>query len=145
MRRLAADPETALKTASEHLKPAKPIDSPWVVARLRDLDHQEFAERDRATRELEESSDGVAVAVERFLATKPSAEPRRRAEKVLARIRGRDATDQAAQSLRALEVLEWLGTAKARELVETLAKGAEGMSLTEEARRSLKRWNASAE
>jgi hypothetical protein len=94
-------------TASEHLKPAKPIDSQWVAARLRDLDYQKFAERDRATRELEEEfGDAVAVAMEKFLATKPSAEARQRAEKILAKIRGRDATDQAAQSVRALEVLE---------------------------------------
>jgi RNA polymerase sigma factor (sigma-70 family) len=145
IRRLAADPETALKTANEHLKPAKPIDSQWVAARLRDLDSQKFAERDRATRELEECGDNVAAAVEKLLATKPSAEARQRAEKILAKIRGRDATDQAAQFLRALEVLEWLGTAKARELVEKLAKGAEGVSFTEEAKRSLKRWRASAE
>src|SRR5207244_10853107 len=111
---------------------------------LGDLEHRKFAERDRATRELEESGDGVAVALEKFLATKPSVEARQRAEKILANIRG-PATDQAAQSLRALEVLEWLGTAKARELVEKLAKGAEGVSLTEEAKRSLKRWRASAE
>lgn len=145
IRRLAADPETALKIASEHLKPAKPIDSQWVASRLRDLDHEKFAERERATRELEESGDRVAAALEKFLATKPSVEARQRAEKILARIRGRDATDQAAQSLRALEVLEWLGTAKARELVEKLATGAEGVSLTEEAKRSLKRWKAAAE
>jgi RNA polymerase sigma factor (sigma-70 family) len=145
IRRLAADPETALKTVAEHLKPAKPIDSQGVAARLRDLDHPQFAERDRAARELEEFGDGVAVALEKFLATPPSAEARQRAEKILAKIRGRDATDQAAQSLRALEILEWLGTARARELVERLAKGAEGVSFTEEAKRILKRWRASAE
>ena len=63
IRRLAADPETALKTASEHLKPAKPVDSQWVAARFRDLDHEVFSERDRATRELEELGDSVAVAL----------------------------------------------------------------------------------
>ncbi len=145
MRRLAADPVTALKIASELLKPAKPIDSQWVAARLRDLDHPKFAERDRATRALEESGDRVAVALEKFLATKPSAEGRQRAEKILAKIRGRDPTDQVAQSLRAIEVLEWLGTAKARELVEKLAKGADGVSITEAAKRSLKRWKATAD
>jgi hypothetical protein len=116
-----------------------------VAARLRDLDHPKFAERDRATRELEDAGDGVAVALEKFLATEPSAEAGQRAEKLLARIRGRAATDQIAQSLRALEVLEWLGTTKARELVEKLAKGADGGAVTEAAQRSLKRWRASAE
>jgi DNA-directed RNA polymerase subunit F len=94
---------------------------------------------------LEELGDGVAVALEKFLTTKPSVEARQRAEKLLAKIRGGEATDQAAQSLRALEVLEWIGTAKARELVEKLAKGAEGVSLTEDAKRILKRWKNSAD
>jgi hypothetical protein len=41
--------------------------------------------------------------------------------------------------------LEWIGTATARELVEKLAKGDEGISFTEDAKRSLKRWKSSAE
>jgi len=94
---------------------------------------------------LEDSGDRVAAALDKFLATKPAAEARERAEKILANIRGRTALGQVAQSLRALEVLEWIGTAKARELVEILAKGAEGASITEAAKRSLKGWKSSAE
>jgi hypothetical protein len=145
LRALAAHPETALKFAGEHLKPAEPIDPQWVAARLKDLDNPKFAERERATRELEESGDRVAAALETFLAARPSAEARGRAEKLLAKLRGQVATGKAAQSLRALEVLEWIGTGKARELVESLVKGAEGVSLTEEARRSLKRWKSAPE
>ena len=145
MRSLAAQPETALKVASERLRPAEPIDPQWVAARLRDLDHQKFAERERATRELEVLGDRVVASLERFLAARPSAEARGRAERLLAKIRGRTLSGQAAQSLRALEVLEWIGTAKARELVENLAKGADGASLTEQAKRSLKRWKSPAE
>jgi hypothetical protein len=144
-RALAADPQAALKLAGEHLKPAEPIDTQWVAARLRDLDHQQFAERERATRELAELGDRVAAAVEKFLAKGPSAEARGRADRILAGIRTRGAADQAAQSLRALEILEWIGTARARGLVETLAKGTDGASLTEAAKGSLKRWRAVAE
>lgn len=145
MRRLAADPEAVLKAAGKLLKPAEPVDPQWVAARLRDLDHETFAERDRATRELEKLGDGVAVAVEKFLATTPSAEARERAENILAKVRTRPATDRAVQSLRVLEMLEWQGTAGARELVAKLAKGADGVSLTEEAKRSLKRWRLTGE
>lgn len=145
MRALAAHPETALKMASEHLGPAEPIDPQWLASRLRDLDHQEFSERERATRELEEFGDRVASGLEKILATKPSLEASKRTEKILEKIRGRVAEGQAAQSLRALEVLEWIGTAKARELVEKLAKGAEGVSFTVDAKRSLKRWKSYAE
>ncbi len=42
---LAANPDTVVKIAREHLKPAQAIDPQWVAARLRDLDHQEFSER----------------------------------------------------------------------------------------------------
>jgi RNA polymerase sigma factor (sigma-70 family) len=145
IRALAGHPETALKMAREHLKPAEPIDPRWVASRLRDLDTQEFAERERATRELEEFGDRVAAALEKFLATKPSLEASKRAERILERIRGRAAAGQVAQSLRALEVLEWIGTAAAREVVEKLAKGAEGASFTVDAKRSLKRWKSSEE
>jgi hypothetical protein len=145
MRTLTAHPETAVKIASEHLKPAEQIDPQWVAARLRDLDNQKFAQRERATHELEEFGDRVLLAVDRFLAAGPSLEARRRAESILAKIRARPAAGQAAQSLRALEVLEWIGTAKARELVEKLAQGAERVSLTVEAKTSLKRWKSSVE
>jgi WD domain, G-beta repeat len=145
MHALAAHPETALKIANQQLKPSEPIDPHWVAARLKDLDNPKFAERERATRELEESGDIVTAALERFLAAKPSVEAKERAEKLLGKIRGQIATGQGALALRAFEVLEWIGTAKAKELVENLAKGAEGASLTEEAKRTLKRWKSSTE
>jgi hypothetical protein len=145
MRALAAHPDAALKIAGEQLKPAEPIDPQWAAARLRDLDDPKFAERERATRELEEVGDRAAAALETFLTAKPSTEAKGRAEKLLAKIRSQVVTGQSAQALRAVEVLEWIGTAKAKALVENLAKGAEGALLTEEAKRSLKRWKSSLE
>ncbi len=145
MRALAAHPETTLRIAGEHLKPAEPIDPQWLAARLRDLDNQQFAERERATHELEEAGDRVAPTLGRFLATRPSVEARARAERILETMRGHAAAGQAVQCLRAIEVLEWIGSLRARALVEKLATGAEGVSWTEAARRSLKRWKASAE
>ena len=112
MRRLAAHPETVLKIASEHLRPAEPIDPQWLASRLRDLDHQEFSERERATRELEEFGDRVASALEKFLATKPSLEASKRGEKILEKNRGRVAVGQAAQSLRLSKY--WNGSARPR-------------------------------
>jgi len=82
----------------------------------------------------------VAPALVNFLAGKPSLEARRRAAQILETIRARGATGQAAQFLRALEVLEWIGTAQARKPVEKLARGAAAVSYTEDAKRSLKRW-----
>lgn len=140
MRALAASPATALKLAREHFKAAEPVDPQWVAARLRGLDNRRFAERERATRELEDRGDRVAPALVNFLAGTPSLEARTRAARILEDVRGRPAAGQAAQFLRALEVLEWIGTAQARKLVEILAQGAEGVSFTEAAKSSLERW-----
>lgn len=145
VRKLAADPEAALKVAADRLRPAEPLDPDWVAARLRDLDHPTFAERDRATRELEQIGDRAAAALEKFLAATPSVEARDRAEKLLAKVRRRPAAGEAAEALRVLEALEWIGSARAKGLVEKLATGAEGVSLTEEAKRSLRRWRTPAE
>jgi hypothetical protein len=43
------------------------------------------------------------------------------------------------QSLRAIEVLELIGTPEAREILNGLAKGAPGHLITEEAKESLRR------
>jgi hypothetical protein len=43
--------------------------------------------------------------------------------------------------LRAVEVLEWLGTNEAEDVLRALSQGAEGSRLTEEARAALVRSN----
>src|SRR5262245_20831427 len=141
IRTLAANHSRALKRIGDRVKPAEPIDKDWVAARLRDLDHEKFAERDLASRELEQIGERIVPYLDGFLAGKPSVEARERAERLLARFRGPNSEpERQAQNRRSLEVLEWIGNSAARELVELLAKGAEGAALTEEARTMLKRW-----
>ena len=94
--RLAGRPEAALKIAVEQLKPAEAIDPQWVAARLRDLDNPKFAEREQATRDLEEVGDRAVAALEKFMAARPSAEASGRAEKLLARRRDQAATGKAS-------------------------------------------------
>jgi hypothetical protein len=77
----------------------------------------------------------------RIQVVKPSAEARERAERLLAKLRGpASESERTAQTRRGLEVLEWIGNESARELVEILAKGADGAALTEEAKAMLARW-----
>jgi WD40 repeat protein len=141
LRALAASPERSLRRIGDRIKPAKPLDKDWVAARLNDLDNEKFAERDRATRELEEAGERIVPFLEKLLAGKPSAEARERAERLVTKLRSPSSeSERTAQTRRGLEVLEWIGSESARELVEILAKGADGAALTEEAKAMLARW-----
>ena len=71
--------------------------------------------------------------------TKPSAEARRRAEEILARLSKAEPTGEALRALRAIEVLEHIGTPEASRVLETLAKGAPEARLTRDAKASLGR------
>jgi hypothetical protein len=64
----------------------------------------------------------------------PPAELRLRVEALLNRLDAATPSAERLRSLRALEVLEHLGTPEARAALETLTKGAPGAWLTEEAR-----------
>jgi hypothetical protein len=69
---------------------------------------------------------------------KPSLEVHQRIERLLARIK-----PETWRDLRAVEVLERIGSPEAKQVLESLAKGAEGARLTREAKASLERLKVS--
>jgi RNA polymerase sigma factor (sigma-70 family) len=141
IRTLAANPEQALRRIGERVKPVEPLDSDWVATRLHALDSAKFAEREQATRDLEQVGERVVPFLEKLLQGQPGVEARERAERLLAKLRGPvDDQGRLIQSRRGLEVLEWIGTNSARDLVEVLASGAEGAPLTTDAKNALGRW-----
>src|SRR5262249_7865370 len=75
--------------------------------------------------------------VVRALAASPSAEARRRLEKVLAHLDSLAVPPEQLGPVRAVEVLERAATPEARELLETLARGKPDAVLTREARAAL--------
>ena len=82
--------------------------------------------------DLGESALGIA------LGQRPSLEVARRASTILEDIERGQAAGQLKR-IRALEVLEHLGTPEARRLLEDLAKGVPEARLTQEAKASLRR------
>ena len=64
-------------------------------------------------------------------------EVQRRLEKLTARLAGLARSSSGLQALRAVEILEQIGTPEARRLLETLAQGAADAPLTRKARASL--------
>jgi hypothetical protein len=105
---------------------------------VRDLDSQEFRAREKAAQELAERGHEAEAALRALLAGQPSAEVRRRAEALLEQLEPSRFPERLGE-LRALEVLEVIGTREAREVLATLVQGAPHCRLTEEAKASLGR------
>ncbi len=131
----------ALPYLRARLKPAPAVDRERVRRLIADLDSDEFATRDNAGQELEKLGDSALGPCEAALAAKPSLEARRRLEAITGRLRGLwDKPDpERLRTLRALEALELCGTAEAREVLSSLAKGADGAPVTERAKAALGR------
>jgi hypothetical protein len=88
---------------------------------------------------LEKLGDVARPALRRVLEGKPNLEVRRRVEALLKKIEDGPPAAEEVGALRAVEVLEALGTAEARRLLEDLARGDKGARLTQEAGAALQR------
>jgi WD40 repeat protein len=121
----------------DRLRPAE-APSPEQVRRwLKDLDSDDFDSRETANRELERRLDLVAPALREALAARPALETQRRLTRLVEAAERPWAGD--VRSLRAVEVLERIGSPEARRALEALAAGAAGAGLTREAQASLRR------
>jgi WD40 repeat protein len=126
--------DAAVARLKPHLTPAVAADAEQVAGWVRQLDVDEFAQREKASRALADLGPAAETPLREALARARSPEARRRLERVL--------DVQEAEHRRqgyAVEVLEMIGTKAARSLLAELAKGASGCRLTREARMALER------
>jgi hypothetical protein len=135
---LATVPKVVLPFLRERLQPALPADPQRVRQLIADLDSDEFARREASSHELEALGDKVRPALRRALEGKPNLEQRKRLEALLAAPRTIRQPELLRQ-VRAVQVLEMIGSEEARHVLRSVAKGAEEARLTEEARASLQR------
>jgi hypothetical protein len=138
LQRLASDPETALPLLRRQLRPEK-IEARWLADRLADLDSDDFATREAATRELQRVVESVEADLQKARARATSPEVRRRLDDVLEAPRAAVPPPEVVRTLRAVAVLERIGSDAAKELLATLAAGTSGAPLTREARAALAR------
>jgi RNA polymerase sigma factor (sigma-70 family) len=134
---LSRVPEKVLPLLRQRLKPAVLPKGEQFERLLADLDDNDFSIREKASAELAKSGDAAEPALKAALKNKVSLEVKLRVEELLAKMR--TWSRQRVQEARALEVLENLGTAEARDLLRELSQGTAGMWLTEEAKAVLKR------
>jgi len=138
MARLLASPAATVRFLAGRLKPVAGADPERVRPLLRQLDSDDFAEREAATRELEKLGEAAEPVLREALKSELSIETRRRVEGILEGLNGPGGAGRR-RTARALEVLERLGDRDARALLRRLSEGTEGAWLTDEARAALRR------
>lgn len=137
--RLAESPAGVVSFLDKHLQSVAVPDPKRIVQLIKDLDDNRFTVRGTAEEELEKLGELAESNLKRALSGKPSLEVRRRIEQLLHKLREPIRTPRLLQSIRALEVLEDIGTPEARRLLQELAKGAPEARLTRDAKESLRR------
>ena len=108
----------------------------WIAG----LDSDKFAVRQAAAKSLEAVGGQVQPHIQKALKAGISLEARRRLEQILNDVTGVPG-QEPLRTVRAIMVLERIGSADAKAVLETLARGAPGACETEEAKASLQRLN----
>lgn len=117
------------------------MDEKRLTRLIADLDSDDFAVRQKADAKLAAFGEQVLPAYRKVLDGKPTLEKRRRLEELLEKAQASwwSQSGGRLQSLRAIEALELAATKEARDVLESLAAGAQGACLTEQGKSALRR------
>jgi hypothetical protein len=134
---LASAPAQAI-TLIKQLPPVQSPDRERLARLMAELDSNVFAARETAARELQRLGAEAEPALREALQKKPSPEVRRRLESMLSGPRI-TRLPEALRRLRAVQVLERIGSPEAVKLLEGLSRGAPAAPGTREAKEALVR------
>jgi len=137
--RLAEKPEIILPYLKKRFLPVGKPDEKQVARLVAELDDEKFEVRERASAELSRQVGAVAPLLRKAVQNPPSAEVRSRLERILDLLEpGLLGPEQLRQG-RILHLLDYLNSPASQEVLQGLAEGRAGASLTEEARAILTR------
>jgi RNA polymerase sigma factor (sigma-70 family) len=136
--RLAVAPGPTVDWLREQLRPAREVPAGRLRSLIAGLGSTDFSRREAASERLASLADRAGPALRAALKADLSAEQRRRIEKALATLTDVPPANKL-RDLRAVEVLERIGTPEAKQLLEKLARGAPEARLTREAKAALAR------
>jgi WD40 repeat protein len=129
---LAGGGDMTVAWLRDRLKPVPAVSPESVNRWVAELDDPRYEVRERASRQLAAAGAAARAAVERAYHAAPSPEARRRLEWLLG-ARGA-AESSEVRAARQTQVLEAIGTAAARALLDDLARGHGEATLTRQAR-----------
>jgi WD40 repeat protein len=141
MRTFVEKPKETLILMRDRLSPTPGVDGKRIERLIADLEDRRFQVRKRAQLELEKLAELAEPFLDKRLKEKPALETWQRLEQILAKGNGLITLPAAIRELRAVEVLERIGTPETLELLRKLAKGAPEARLTMEAKLALARLN----
>jgi WD40 repeat protein len=135
---LARDPEHSVAFLRERLHPVPRLDEKKIAQLLLDLGDRKYYVRERASYALANLGEPVMPALANLLGETDSLEVRRRAEKLLER-RPVIPPGPVLRTVRAIEVLETIGTPAAKQSISSLLSGEPTALETNEAKIALER------
>jgi WD40 repeat protein len=138
MNRLTSDAARTIPFLGEHLRPVT-VDPQTVERYLADLNSDDFATRERASRELKDLAETIEPRLRRALQQTDSPEARRRLREVLKAEAKMVLPADMVRQLRCVAALEQMATPEARRLLQTLSQGEAATRLTVAARDALRR------
>jgi RNA polymerase sigma factor (sigma-70 family) len=137
---LAADPAQTLLFLQPRLKTAPPVDGKRAQLLIAQLDGEQYKVRENAAAELRQMGEQVLPLLEKTLAANPPLELRRRLEAVREYLSSLTLTGDRLRLVRSVEVLESIGSAQARKVLQSLADGPTWALETQTAQAALRRW-----
>jgi hypothetical protein len=139
VRTLAARPAQSVPLLRQRLPKTRSAGAEKIARLLADLDSEQFEVRERACRGLQELGMSAERAMRKALRKQPSLEMRRRMEPILEKMESGVRTAEELRILRAVEILEIIGSAEAQQVLHELSQGLGDNWLTQEAKASLAR------
>jgi WD40 repeat protein len=141
IRDLASDPKIALPALDKRLPTVDSVKPEALERHIQDLDDNEFEVRRDAKKRLAELGEVAQPALTKALAKNPSVEASTKIKDLLRLLDDAPQGDRL-RFLRAMEVLEDIGSPEARRILKRLAGGDPAALLTREAKAALERLSA---
>jgi WD40 repeat protein len=137
--RLRAAGPPAVEFLGGRLKPEPGVEPALIRRWVAELRSEQFQARQQAAAALVQLGDPAEAYLQAALADKPALDTRLRVEQILDQLAAQLLAPETLRGVRAVEILEAVGTTEAQVILKRLSQGGEGARLTLEARRALAR------